>query len=876
MTSSSRHLHTYRGVDIDADLAPLIRHMPSVDATRETLLGLQGIWDSLSMLSELSGTGVEIAGVRAAFSKLMSTLVDQLGHQARDKAALQQAIKAQVTIDILVRNLFERTADIGFLATDEDLRRFASADEASRAAQMAAIKQRLSEYQSKYSVYDDIILLTPEGRVLSRLDGSVTLERTQDAALLSEALSTAHPYVEIYRAFDLRPAASRSLVYACRMMDATGQRVIGVLCLCFRFEDECQRIFRKFVGVNDWGVVALLDGAGCAIASSDPFQVPLGAQIGAPNDGRTHLVRFAGRRWLAVSCAAHAFQGYVGPGWMGHAMVPLEHAFDDAQDQDAGKTPQLDAATLDRLHASRVLYPDALRDIANAAHRIESDLARAVWNGNLALLAAADGQAQNSTHNVRFSRTLLLEINRTGARTRDGFTQALSEMSGSIGAATLAGTCARASLAIDIMDRSLYERANDCRWWALTTAFRTALEAPNPADETPALERILRAIHGLYTVYANLVLFDREARIIAASVPSAATAPGQRLDAEWARRTLTLPNTQSYCVSAFEPSALYDGRSTYIYAAAVRGLSDAGRVVGGIAIVFDSQPQFRSMLQDTLPRNPQGTPLEGAFGVFLDRGGRVIACSHDTPAIGSLFNASPEGGVVHRERRWWAQGAARSTGYREFKSTQDAYREEVTALMLEALTDIDDHDAAAAALHPPAKAPPKRNAGQRLSPLEERIDLALLRIGNQWHAMTGRDLVEAIRADAIVPLPGSPPCVRGSVMHRNTPIVVLDIEALLSRSGRSNVPTEQQQIVVLRSPQEQGRMFGLLVDELGDNPEVSPNQLVRLTEGIWQRSPAGMPLIDTVVAPAAGATDRELLTLLSTQALASLLSKDNR
>jgi len=32
--------------------------------------------------------------------------------------------KAQVAVDIVIRNLFERTADIGFLATDDDIREF--------------------------------------------------------------------------------------------------------------------------------------------------------------------------------------------------------------------------------------------------------------------------------------------------------------------------------------------------------------------------------------------------------------------------------------------------------------------------------------------------------------------------------------------------------------------------------------------------------------------------------------------------------------------------------------------------------------------------------------------------------------------------------
>lgn len=852
----------YRGVEVDADLAELVRYMPAVDSTRETLQALQGVWDSLSILSELSGTGVEIDNIREAFSKLTATLVNQLGRQVSHASALELATKAQVTIDILVRNLFERTADIGFLATDDDLRQFAAAPPSERKALAPALRERLREYQRKYSVYADIALLSPDGEVLLRLDESTAVARTRDKALIDEALTTRQAYVEAYRFFDLLPGSPRSLVYASRVTDPATTSAIGVLCLVFRFEDECECIFRKFVGTNDWSVVALLDEQGRVLASSDAFQVPLGAQVAAPGNGQAHTVRFAGRRWLAASCEAHPFQGYAGPGWRGHAMTPLEHAF------AVEEAERLDDATARLLETSRVLHPDGLRDIERAAQRIQSDLSRAVWNANIAL----SGSSQDA-RNAGFSRALLREIGRTGSRTREGFTHALTTMSGSIAAATLSDARSRAALAIDIMDRSLYERANDCRWWALTTRFRKELESAASPDAA-ALGKVLRVIHGLYTVYANLVLFDRQGCILAVSQQNEAAAPGIPLVAEWVQRTLRLPGPQSYCVSNFEPSSLYGGRPTYIYAAAVRGLQDPNAVVGGIAVVFDSAPQFRSMLQDTLPRNAQGAPQDGAFGVFVDGKGRVIACSHDDPAIGSELQASgamPRGGTdsaaaaLAWRGRWYAAGAGRSTGYREFKGPQDPYRESVTALVFEALTD-DMRSAAAASDAPPPM--PHRSPAARTG--AERVDLAMLRIGVQWHALLGSEVVEAVRADNLLPLPGSPAHVRGSIMFRNQAIAVLEIDRLLGQPADAPAP-QQRQIVVVRPRQGRGRSFGLLVDALGDNPQVTKSQLVRLTESAWQRGPGGTPLIDTLVAPAPGSSpDQELLTLLSAPALEAL------
>ena len=73
------------------------------------------------------------------------------------------------------------------------------------------------------------------------------------------------------------------------------------------------------------------------------------------------------------------------------------------------------------------------------------------------------------------------------------------------------------------MDRNLYERANDCRWWALTSAFRELLAEPAlPADGAARMGAILETINGLYTVYSNLVVFDANGRVLAVSQPAEA------------------------------------------------------------------------------------------------------------------------------------------------------------------------------------------------------------------------------------------------------------------------------------------------------------------------------------------------------------------
>lgn len=75
-----------------------------------------------------------------------------------------------------------------------------------------------------------------------------------------------------------------------------------------------------------------------------------------------------------------------------------------------------------------------------------------------------------------------------------------------------------ASLAIEIMDRNLYERANDCRWWALTSVFKEKLSNPIFCQQDIAeLREILIYINGLYTVYSNIFLYDRNGNILVVS-----------------------------------------------------------------------------------------------------------------------------------------------------------------------------------------------------------------------------------------------------------------------------------------------------------------------------------------------------------------------
>lgn len=102
-----------------ATAVPLARHMEQVGVYRESLQRLQDVWDQLTLLGQMSGIAADITATADEFRALSGTLLDSLA-QALWRNTLQRAqAQAQAAVDILVRNLFERTADVGFLGAGD-------------------------------------------------------------------------------------------------------------------------------------------------------------------------------------------------------------------------------------------------------------------------------------------------------------------------------------------------------------------------------------------------------------------------------------------------------------------------------------------------------------------------------------------------------------------------------------------------------------------------------------------------------------------------------------------------------------------------------------------------------------------------------------
>jgi chemotaxis signal transduction protein len=750
-----------------------------------------------------------MAATREGFTRLEHELVNSLVSEKVVTVLNEIGTKAQYVINIVVRNLYERTADVGYLATDNELCAFV----AGQTDDECAARFRLRSYRNKYTVYDEIILLDMAGNVLVQIDETTPLEGSTDP-LIAQTLAS-DSFVETFRFSDLRPAKKQALIYSKRMLHPTTGAVVGILCLCFNFEQEMAGIFQSHGDAAGRSNMLLLDGENRVLASADPLWVPVGSSVPVNPAGTPQLQMFAGREYLVRTFRAEGYQGYKGPpGWQGQVMIPLDTAFTGG---GSNTLDRLDAGTKEGLLSHAQSFSAPLYEVMSAAETIRC----VVWNGQV-MTAGRRGELLKL-------KTILDQISETGARSNALFAKSINHLYETVLTSSLKNSEFVSHLLVDLLDRNLYERSDDCRWWAMTPEFRVALANPNRDAATVAqLNDLLAYINSLYTVYTRLFVYDSAGRIVACSHPETgdSTMLGTQVDSATLHRVKALRSEQDYCVTPFSPSVLYEGRPTYVYHAAVRDPANPAQVVGGIGIIFDAEPEFRAMLQGGLATQPS----MGAF--FVDRQGRVISSTDPTRPVGSVLpidrtlSELPAGESVSRivihDGHYAVMGCTASCGYREFK-VSDGYKEDVLAVVFDTLGAVRDLNGGGKKVEAVLWPQPVGPAG---------LEYATFFIDGALFALPAQHVQEAVTASKIRAVSAGERGGRIGLLGLQREgadvgiVWVFDLRyhlrGLPARIGRGS------QVIIVR---HEDREIGLLVDELHGVPEFDPRQVMPMPYG---------------------------------------------
>lgn len=671
-------------------------------------------------------------------------------------------------------------------------------------AKKEALSQHFREYVAKYSVYENIILLDTQGKVLVQLDETNPVSMSKDP-LIQESLRTHQGYVETFRTSDLTHHKP-SLIYSYRVDHPQTQEPLGVLCLMFKFEDELKSIFHKLTRENPYIALELLNVKEQVIASSSTHHVPVGSHLDTRNS-ETHQTYYAGFEYLYKSVTTGGYQGYFGPGWIGHAMVPLHLAF-----RSSVRNSFLKNNLFDTVANATAYFPKELTDILDKAKKIQTELDITVWNGNVQIANAANKENP-------FTKALLNEISKTGEETKLVFDDTVANLNTAMLIRYLEDQKFQSSLAIDIMDRNLYERSNDSRWWALTTTFREILSQTSiTEDDREKMNAILLTINDLYTVYTSMFVYDRDGFIVAVSNTKETHYIGKRVGYNWASQTLRLESTQEYIVSPFEPSIFYDNRSTYIYNACIQDFSGQG--VGGIGIVFDAQPQFEAMLHDVLPKNENHEIKDGMFALFIDRLGQVIASTSQEIAIGStvtlpesilqLSNGQSDAQMIEFNGIYYTVGATCSSGYREYKHS-DGYSNDIIAILYRPI------GACHALVN---EAPAKRTyVYPKAAGTEETCEISTFFIDKSLFAVESKNVVCSLVHQELTSILHASEYNLGVIGFEKRMVSVISLGKLLGINKQYNKQSDT--IIIVKALIEQQVVYlGLAVDAIYSSPEI--------------------------------------------------------
>ncbi|MFY4760136.1 chemotaxis protein CheW [Aliarcobacter butzleri] len=762
---------SYKGITIKRELYPIIKYIEDVDKYKDELGTLSSSWDMLALLGQLGDINIDIGKTKENFLNLTSTLLNHLSFQQIKKVTQEMRFKSQVTIDVLIRNLFERTADIGFLATDDDIRLFlenfvSKYDENSLVIKQE-IQKKFKEYVSKYSVYFDIVLFDVHGKIVVRLNEDINLEKV-DTSFIQKVLNTSDDYIESYKYHDFLPQYKKSLVYSYKVTKSndSGSKDLGVLALCFRFTDEMNAIFGNLVDAKNKECLTILDEDGYVIASSDKEHINLGVKLPIVLNENYKIVSYAGRDYIAKTCETNGYQGFYGLKWYGHIMIPLEYAFLS----DELNSLVVDENIINSMMENEQHFSKELKEVFYNSKTIQDNLIRVIWNGNIV-------QSKLNSTNREFSRALLNEIGITGNKANSS----LDNLNQTIISSILKDCEFLSSLAIDIMDRNLYERANDCRWWALNSYFKEALDDYSTISEKKEeISSILKYINDLYTVYSNLIIFDKNGKIIAVSNEKEQYLIGKILTQDWIEKTLTLKDTSKYCVSKFEKTNLYENESTYIYCSAIRSFKNDNDVVGGIAIVFDSSAQFYTMLDEILPKDIYGNKQKGVYAFFTDKNKQIIATTSTNFEVNSyldiddsffkLKNGQNLSRIIEFRGNYYAVGVKCSSGYREYKSAVDDYKNDVLSFVFILIGKANSNVIL-------SHSKTKFLTSQKREFIGETIELATFYLGKRLLAVNSKNVIESIGIEELQESieMDKKNHFKGMVLHKNKLISVLDI-----------------------------------------------------------------------------------------------------
>jgi len=227
---------------------------------------------------------------------------------------------------------------------------------------------------------------------------------------------------------------------------------------------------------------------------------------------------------------------------------------------------------------------------------------------------------------------------------------------------------------IEIIDRNLYERSCDVRWWATDSAVvdcltknPSAAGGPDGPGRTNVCSRRLGVILDSYTVYLDIWVADMQGEVVSSGrAEKYPAARGTNVQGEaWFREALSTHNGTEFAVSDVTVNHQL-GRKVATYAAAVREAGKtSGKPIGVLGILFDWEAQSAAVVNGV---RLSAEERESTRCLILDSAYRVLAASDGKGVLDEQFDLRAKDrrmGFYDDERQ--CVGFALTPGYETYK-----------------------------------------------------------------------------------------------------------------------------------------------------------------------------------------------------------------
>lgn len=222
--------------------------------------------------------------------------------------------------------------------------------------------------------------------------------------------------------------------------------------------------------------------------------------------------------------------------------------------------------------------------------------------------------------------------------------------------------------AVELIDRNLYERTCDVRWWATDSAVVDCAAKPGAEQVAYATQR-LGVILSAYTVYLDLWLCALDGTVIASGRPERyPNVIGRNVANEsWFQQARGLRDGDGYVAADVARQDLLGGQQVATYCASVREAGRAhGRELGVLAIHFDWEPQARAIVEGVrvAPIDRDRTRV-----LLVDANKRVLAASDRQGVLNERISFDPghtSNGCVRDPRTGTVTAFHRTPGYETY------------------------------------------------------------------------------------------------------------------------------------------------------------------------------------------------------------------